>query len=577
MPKLPIPQIRPWQQHTCNRPTNAGTVVLPSTAATSGSTTTIVVSTATWTTNQYQNFWVTILTGTGAGQTRNITSNNGTTLTVPTWTAPDNTSTFQITQPQYPGLQGSLAPGAPTSAVLANVTYREVVPTAGSAELTVRLKTTTAVGTLTITPIRLLAATNPDDPAITDGLGNVDTTKVQKYSTGGSTATAVVAGTELALSINPAGEAYCLLEFACTTAGTLNYCDVMALQTPGNVTTTGGGGGSSAVTIADGAAVTLGTTTDAVVTAATGAAATAISLLKGIDNGINATPANPPPFQLELNDGTPVGDTAAHAFFVKTGGNIADGSAATGSLASLVGGVDNAGTPVVRTMQVVPMNASPATASTFGVLTFAAMSCLSSGFQNPVKSIGSIGSGTTGLFAGSTGLIGYNGSTYDVIKSVSQALQVAGTSTSIQSTLTVSTSPAYTAGDNVGGIVTLTNAMRYSGGTGVLQNLLVVDHSNQKPNLDILFFKSTPAATFTDNGAFPTLSQADDALVVCRISIAASDWVSVGGSGFTAVTFQPKVVAASGSANLLMALNTSSTPTFVATTDIMVTTGFLQD
>lgn len=153
---------------------------------------------------------------------------------------------------------------------------------------------------------------------------------------------------------------------------------------------------------------------------------------------------------------------------------------------------------------------------------------------------------------------------------------VGGSSISIESTLTV-TAAAYSAGNDVGGLITLTNAMRISGGTGVLQNLLVVDHSNQKPTLDILFFKSTPAATFTDKSAFPTLSQADDALVVCRVSIAATDWVTVGGSGFASPVFQPKVVAASGSANLLMAVNTSSAPTFAATTDIMITTGFRRD
>lgn len=154
---------------------------------------------------------------------------------------------------------------------------------------------------------------------------------------------------------------------------------------------------------------------------------------------------------------------------------------------------------------------------------------------------------------------------------------VGGNSLTLTTTLTVSTSPAYAAGDAVGGMSTLA-AMRISGGTGVLENLLVVDHSNQKPNLDILFFTSSPpSTTVTDNSAFPTLSQAADALVIARVSIASTDWVTVGGSGFASPTFQPKVVTASGSANLYMAVNTSSTPTFVATTDIMITTGFLRD
>lgn len=371
MPKLPNPQIRPWSQHTCNRSTTAqaSTPALASTAVTSATGTTLVNSGATWTTNQYQNFWVTILTGTGSGQTRNITSNTATTLTVPTWTVtPDNTSTFQIAQPLYPGLQGSLAPGVPGGSVLVNVTYREVVPTAGAAEVTARLKTTTAAGTLTLTPIRLLAV-NPDDPSITDGLGNVDTTKVQKYSTGGSSATVVVAGTELALTVNPAGEAYCLLEFACTTAGTLNYCDVMTLQAPGNITTSGGGGGTTAVTVANGADTALGSTTDAAQIDYT-QTATLIALTKGISEVLQGTGAGAV-VPVKQQDGSgnvqPAGDVAGRALFVQAQGEIADGSSSTGVSSVLVGGNDGSG--LARTIPVILATSTPTLTAQYGAVT----------------------------------------------------------------------------------------------------------------------------------------------------------------------------------------------------------------
>lgn len=363
MPKLPIPTIRPFQQHSCNRSTTAqvATPVLASTAATSASGTTIVVSGATWTTNQYQNDWVVILTGTGAGQTRNITSNTSTTLTVPTWTVtPDNTSTFQIVQPTYPGLQGSLMSPSTGGTVLVGVTYREVIPIAGATQVTVRLKTTTAVGTVTLTPVRLLAV-NPDDPAIYQPDGSVDTTKVQKYSTGGSTATAVVAGTELDLSINPAGEAYCLVEFAVTTAGTLNYCDVMTLQSGG----ASAGGGSSSVSVSnfpatqpvsiaagqvaagallDGADATQGTTADAAVTNPA-LSATEIAALKGILTVLQAAPTAPTPVD----------------------GWVAAGSAATGENPVLVGGSDSSGN--VQNVPLVLLNLAATYATQLGLMT----------------------------------------------------------------------------------------------------------------------------------------------------------------------------------------------------------------
>jgi hypothetical protein len=66
--------------------------------ATGGTSTTLVNSAKTWTTNSWSNFQVRITGGTGVGQIRTIASNTGTTLTVGTaWTTtPDATSVYSI-------------------------------------------------------------------------------------------------------------------------------------------------------------------------------------------------------------------------------------------------------------------------------------------------------------------------------------------------------------------------------------------------------------------------------------------------------------------------------------------------
>ena len=65
--------------------------------ATAGAATTLTQGAANWATNQWANAQVRIVSGTGAGQIRTITSNTATVLTVPTWTTnPDATSVFQI-------------------------------------------------------------------------------------------------------------------------------------------------------------------------------------------------------------------------------------------------------------------------------------------------------------------------------------------------------------------------------------------------------------------------------------------------------------------------------------------------
>lgn len=65
--------------------------------ATSATGTTLENSAKTWTVNQWANYQVRIVAGTGAGQIRSIVSNTATALTVATWTiTPDATSTYSI-------------------------------------------------------------------------------------------------------------------------------------------------------------------------------------------------------------------------------------------------------------------------------------------------------------------------------------------------------------------------------------------------------------------------------------------------------------------------------------------------
>lgn len=76
---------------------DAGYVQFDTATATSGTTTTVANSARNWNANQWANSQVRIVSGTGAGQIRTITSNTATTLTCATFaTAPDATSVYSI-------------------------------------------------------------------------------------------------------------------------------------------------------------------------------------------------------------------------------------------------------------------------------------------------------------------------------------------------------------------------------------------------------------------------------------------------------------------------------------------------
>lgn len=156
-------------------------------------------------------------------------------------------------------------------------------------------------------------------------------------------------------------------------------------------------------------------------------------------------------------------------------------------------------------------------------------------------------------------------------------VNVSGTCTQAVNPLTVAIT-AYTAGFNVGGLLNIAGALRTPGTPGKLVAFTVTDHSHQNPLLDLVFFRAKPTATFTDHAAFPTLSQADGALIMGRISLVAGDWATVGGIGIATKTGITFVVNESpNGAGLWLALNAVGTPTFVAATDVTVTTYYQND
>ena len=84
--------------YDCLVSNNDGSIIITNILATSATNLTIVDSTKSWTTNQFVDKFVVLVGGTGIGQIRKITSNDGTTITIdyPWYTTPDATTTFRV-------------------------------------------------------------------------------------------------------------------------------------------------------------------------------------------------------------------------------------------------------------------------------------------------------------------------------------------------------------------------------------------------------------------------------------------------------------------------------------------------
>lgn len=153
--------------------------------------------------------------------------------------------------------------------------------------------------------------------------------------------------------------------------------------------------------------------------------------------------------------------------------------------------------------------------------------------------------------------------------------EVGGNTAIISPSLTI-TAGAYSANDVVGGEITLTNAARVSGGSGVITDIVVLDDDNEKAALTIVLYDSDPAANTADNGAF-AWGSGDLARCIGKVNVAGADYETMGGNAVAHKTGLGIGFKASGSANLYMYLIATGTPTYAATSDLQVKVKVLRD
>ncbi|MCX6023786.1 MAG: hypothetical protein NTZ05_19075 [Chloroflexi bacterium] len=173
----------------------------------------------------------------------------------------------------------------------------------------------------------------------------------------------------------------------------------------------------------------------------------------------------------------------------------------------------------------------------------------------------------------------FNGATWDRMRGDTSAgldVDPTGHTKKVRVVPTVSTSPAYTSGDCVGGRMTFSDMARQVGGSGVIMSVTVADFANQKAELELWLFDQSFTAG-TDNAA-AAYSAADLANIVGVIPIYASDYKSVGSSrAMATVRAVGLPFVCSGTANLYGQLVTRGTPTYAAISDIEATLRALQD
>jgi hypothetical protein len=153
---------------------------------------------------------------------------------------------------------------------------------------------------------------------------------------------------------------------------------------------------------------------------------------------------------------------------------------------------------------------------------------------------------------------------------------VGGNSKIVEVVPTLDTS-AYASGDRLGSIMTVA-AMRFPGGSAVLQDIVIVDQAKQSQAIDVLFFDESPTVASADNAAIDIADAQMNGKFIGRVSVAVSDYSALAASSEATVKNVGLLLKAISGATDVFALMVcrSGTPTYGAS-DLIVKFKVLQD
>jgi len=156
------------------------------------------------------------------------------------------------------------------------------------------------------------------------------------------------------------------------------------------------------------------------------------------------------------------------------------------------------------------------------------------------------------------------------------AVEPRPTVTRVRTSAVVSTTPAYSTGDAIGGELTFANVVRTAGQTGTLLRVQLTDKGQQAAALELHLFSQalSGSSAFADNAALNVVA-ADLAYFLGAVTIAAADWKLYSATAVAdiAVELPIKPVATTLYGYLVI----RGAETFVSTSDLAVTVLVRQD
>ena len=153
-------------------------------------------------------------------------------------------------------------------------------------------------------------------------------------------------------------------------------------------------------------------------------------------------------------------------------------------------------------------------------------------------------------------------------------LEISADAAIIQITPLINT-VAYSVGDTIGGLMTISNAYDGIGAAAVLQSITVFDKANQSAAIDFLFFNASGTVP-SNNNAF-TWNSADYVKFLGRARVAAADYITLNGRAIASVYPIGLVLQGNATHALYVVAVAQGTPTYATTSDLIFSFGLLRD
>lgn len=142
----------------------------------------------------------------------------------------------------------------------------------------------------------------------------------------------------------------------------------------------------------------------------------------------------------------------------------------------------------------------------------------------------------------------------------------------------VTSATAYTALDGIGGLLSFSGIFKSAYHSSHVRSLSILDRGNQKAACQLILFNGNPSGSTLTNDIQGTIVAADVTKVICRIPIAAADFVTIDQAGTDFAVAEifnlGRVIKdVAGTTGLYAYLQTTGTPTYGVTNGLALRLG----